>query len=93
VRGGDGVRFASRDQFPEKGIAKVTGRLLQGFTKSGRGGRGIRAMQVERQSMSCGDAGNECRVFLGSGSANPMVNVGDGKREAQRVALLQQAAE
>src|ERR1700734_1430893 len=93
VRGGDGVRLTSRDQFPKKGIAEVTGGLFQGFVKSGRGLQGICAMQAEWQAMGCGDAGNECRVFLGSGPTNPMVNVGDGKYDAQRITLLDQAAE
>jgi hypothetical protein len=50
-------------------------------------------MQVKRQAMSCGDAGNECRVLLGSSSTNPVVNVGDGKHDAERGTLLEQAAE
>jgi ribosomal protein S18 acetylase RimI-like enzyme len=93
VRGGDSVRLASRYQFPKKSIAKVTGGLLQGFMEGGRGGRGIRAMQVEWQAVSCGEAGNKCLVFVGSGSSNPVVNVDDGKHDTQRVALLDQAAE
>ena len=43
--------------------------------------------------MGCGQAAHECCVFLGSGSTNSVMNVGDGKHDAQLVALLEQAAE
>jgi hypothetical protein len=47
----------------------------------------------ERQVMGCSETGNKCRVFLGSGSTNTVMDVGDGKHDAQRVAFLEQAAE
>ena len=78
VRGGDGVRVASRDQFPEKRVAKVAGGLLQGFME-GRSGSGcIHAMQMERQAVGCGEAAHKDRVFLGGDATNTVMDVGDG---------------
>jgi hypothetical protein len=50
-------------------------------------------MQMERQAMGCRESANKCRIFLGSGSTNTVMDVGDGKHDAQRVAFLEQAAE
>jgi ribosomal protein S18 acetylase RimI-like enzyme len=93
VRSGNGIRVATRDQFAKECITKIAGGLLQGFMEGGCGGGGIHAMEMERQAMGCGQAGYKGRVLVGCGSTNTVVNVGDGKHDAQRLAFLEQAAE
>jgi hypothetical protein len=50
-------------------------------------------MQMERQAMGFSQAAHKCCVFLSRGSTNTVMNVGDGKHDAQLVAFLEQPAE
>ncbi len=91
MRGGHGVRLAAGHQLPEKCIAKVAGGLLQGLMERRGRGRSVRAMQVEWEVMGRGQAGYKGSVLVGSGSANAVMHVGDGKHDAQLAAFLEHA--
>ncbi len=91
VRGGHRVRPSIHHQLPEEGIAKIACGLLQGLMEGSGRGRRIGAMQMEWQLMSRRQLRDKCRVFVGGGSANAVMHVGNGKDNAG--ALLEHAAQ
>ena len=93
VRSCDFVCFVLPDQLSEEIVTQLSRRGLQSQMMLARELRSIGTACVERQIMFLGESAYEGFICIGLGTANLVIEVCDGKNNAQLTSRIEQQAE